>query len=219
MTTPPLRLTVAGALAGIVRPVALLFDEVRVVRAHARLDETLRQAAETAPNALVDVIAGVRAMYRRVGLDPTKIRPSSEALLRRVRRGESLPRINNVVDVGNWCSLEFQLPYGLYDADSLDGDVELRLGHPDERYEGIRKDEVHVAGRLVVADVHGAFGNPTSDSARTAVDTSTTRVLVVIHAPVDVDPAHVERAVDRTAARLAEFAGARLRARLGPIRA
>lgn len=219
MTTTPLRLTVAGALAGFVRPAGLLFDEVRVVRAHARLDGALRQAAETPPDAPVEVVAAVRAMYRRVGLDPTKIRPSSEALLRRVRRGESLPRINNVVDVGNWCSLEFQLPYGLYDADRVDGGVELRLGYPDERYEGIRKDEVHLAGRLVVADAHGAFGNPTSDSAKTAVDTSTTRVLVVIYAPGDVDPAHVERAVDRTAARLADFAAAHLRARLDPIHA
>lgn len=216
MTTTPPRLTVAGTLAGIARPAVLLFDEVRVVGAHARLDASLRQVTETtaAPDG---VIAAVRAMYRRVGLDPTKVRPSSEALLRRLRRGQSLPRINNVVDVGNWCAFEFQLPYGLYDADRVDRDVELRLGHPDERYEGIRKDEVHVAGRLVVADARGAFGNPTSDSARTAVDTSTTRVLVVIFAPVDVDPAHVERAVDRTAARLADFAGARLRARLDRI--
>ena len=73
-------------------------------------------------------IAAVRTMYKRVGLDPTKTRPSSEALLRRVRKGDSLPRINSMVDVCNWCSLEFQLPYGLYDAAQIDGDVELRIG-------------------------------------------------------------------------------------------
>ena len=72
--------------------------------------------------------AAVRAMYRRTGLDPTKRRPSSEALLRRVRKGEGLPRINTLVDVCNWCSLEFQLPYGLYDLDRVDGEVTLRLG-------------------------------------------------------------------------------------------
>ena len=70
----------------------------------------------------------VRTMYKRVGLDPTKTRPSSEALLRRVRKGDPLPRINSMVDVCNWCSLEFQLPYGLYDAARIEGDVELRLG-------------------------------------------------------------------------------------------
>ena len=54
-------------------------------------------------------------MYRRIGIDPTKTRPSSEALLRRVRKGDHLPRINTLVDLCNWCSFELQLPYGLYD--------------------------------------------------------------------------------------------------------
>jgi DNA/RNA-binding domain of Phe-tRNA-synthetase-like protein len=94
----------------------------------------------------------VRTMYKRVGLDPTKTRPSSEALLRRVRRGDTLPRINSMVDVCNWCSLEFQLPYGLYDAAQIDGDVDLRLGRPGESYPGIRKDQVNVAGRITLAD-------------------------------------------------------------------
>jgi DNA/RNA-binding domain of Phe-tRNA-synthetase-like protein len=76
----------------------------------------------------------VRTMYKRVGLDPTRNRPSSEALLRRVRRGDPLPRINSMVDVCNWCSLEFQLPYGLYDAARLEGDVELRRGRDGECY-------------------------------------------------------------------------------------
>ena len=79
------------------------------------------------------MVGAVRTMYKRVGLDPTKTRPSSEALLRRVRRGDSLPRINSMVDVCNWCSLEFQLPYGLYDASRIEGDVELRIGRDGVR--------------------------------------------------------------------------------------
>src|SRR3990172_9039197 len=100
-------------------------------------------------------------MYKGVGLDPTKTRPSSEALQRRVRKGDELPRINSLVDVINWCSLESQLPFGLYDLDKIEGDVTLRLGRDGEAYAGIRKDEVHVAGRLTLADAAGAFGNPT----------------------------------------------------------
>ena len=67
-------------------------------------------------------------MYKRVGIDPTKTRPSSEALLRRVRKGEPLPRVNAVVDICNWCSVELQLPYGLYDRGTSKATVELRLG-------------------------------------------------------------------------------------------
>ena len=91
-------------------------------------------------------------MYKRVGIDPTKTRPSSEALLRRVRKGDSLPRINSMVDVCNWCSFEFQLPYGLYDAAQIEGDVTLRIGRDGESYPGIRKDDVHVGGRIALVD-------------------------------------------------------------------
>ena len=96
----------------------------------------MRTSAESA-----DITAAVRTMYKRVGLDPTKTRPSSEALLRRVRKGDALPRINSLVDVINWCSLETQLPFGLYDLDRISGSVTLRLGASGEAYAGIRKDD------------------------------------------------------------------------------
>jgi DNA/RNA-binding domain of Phe-tRNA-synthetase-like protein len=147
----------------------------------------------------------VRAMYKRVGLDPTKRRPSSEALLRRVRKGDPLPRINSMVDVCNWCSLEFQLPYGLYDAEQIHGDVVLRRGADGESYPGIRKDEVHVGGRITLADDHGPFGNPTSDSARTMVTTSTRKALVVVFAPSSVDTAGLRRVLEATSTRMHEF--------------
>ena len=78
----------------------------------------MRSATESA-----DITAAVRTMYKRVGLDPTKTRPSSEALLRRVRKGDELPRINSLVDIINWCSLESQLPFGLYDLSKIVGPV------------------------------------------------------------------------------------------------
>jgi DNA/RNA-binding domain of Phe-tRNA-synthetase-like protein len=147
-------------------------------------------------------------MFRQFGVDPTKTRPSSEALLRRIRRGESLPRIDAVVDIGNWCSLETQLPYGLYDLDRIQGAVDLRLGAEGEEYAGIRKDVVHVAGRLLVADAVGPFGNPTSDSARTSVSSATRRVLVVIYAPATLPASVIDAAVVLTSERLKRYLGA-----------
>lgn len=148
-------------------------------------------------------------MYRRVGIDPTKTRPSSEALLRRVRKGLSLPRVNSVVDIINWCSVEFQLPYGLYDFARVSGAVTLRLGLVDEEYAGIRKDTVHLVGRLTLADEVAAFGNPTSDSARTMVTPATTEALVVVYAPREVEPARLSRVLETTAERIADIAGGR----------
>src|SRR5690349_19592952 len=200
--------TLAPELALIVRPGVLWLDGATVVEHEHRMDASLA-AAESAVRVQPPAeITAVRSMYKRVGLDPTKTRPSSEALLRRVRKGDPLPRINSMVDVCNWCSLEFQLPYGLYDAAHIDGDVVLRLGAEGESYPGIRKDDVHVGGRITLADARGPFGNPTSDSARTLVTPATTGALVVVFAPIEIEPRRLDRVVAVTAERMAEFTGA-----------
>jgi DNA/RNA-binding domain of Phe-tRNA-synthetase-like protein len=202
-------ITVHADVRAHVRPAWLVLDDVRVVDADGRLDAPLEAAAARMRTATesADLTAAVRAMYRRFGVDPTKTRPSSEALLRRVRKGDALPRINNVVDVCNWCSLEFQVPYGLYDLSKIDGPVELRVGGAGESYAGIRKDDVRVEGRLVLADAAGAFGNPTSDSARTMVTTAATSILTVIFAPAPVGAPDLARMLETTAARMLAFAG------------
>ena len=129
-------IVVAPGLAAIVRLGALVIEQVANASAEALLDPPLA-AAEAAVRAHPpEESQAVRAMYRRIGLDPTKTRPSSEALLRRVRKGDRLPRINTLVDICNWCSLEFQLPYGLYDVAALEPPVTLRMGHPGESYPG-----------------------------------------------------------------------------------
>src|SRR5262245_30001947 len=152
MRSPTLTFTLATELEDIVRPGVLWLEGAQVVERDPRLDSPLADAEAAVRAHPPDEIAAVRTMYKRVGIDPTKRRPSSEALLRRVRKGEPLPRINSMVDVCNWCSLEFQLPYGLYDAAFIDGDVVLRLGRDGESYPGIRKDDVHIGGRITLAD-------------------------------------------------------------------
>ncbi len=199
----------AAELAAVVRLGVLVVADVRVREADPGLDGPMAAAASRVRQAPPADTGAVRAMYRHVGIDPTKRRPSSEALLRRVLRGDPLPRVNTLVDVCNWCSLELQLPYGLYDLAALDGDIALRLGRDGEQYPGIRKDVVHVAGRLTLADARGPFGNPSSDSARSMVTTSTTRALVIIFAPAELPGARLSAALDLTAARALEFAGGR----------
>jgi DNA/RNA-binding domain of Phe-tRNA-synthetase-like protein len=199
-------LTVDPEVATIVRPAWFAAEPVRVVDRDEAL-EAARRAATARMRTLpepVDVIAAVRTMYKRVGIDPTKTRPSSEALLRRVRKGDELPVINSLVDIINWCSLETQLPYGLYDLDRIQGAVTLRLGREGEAYEGIRKAAVHVADRLTLADELGPFGNPTSDSARTMVTTATVRALVVIFVPAPLSEAVSAHAVALTRGRIVE---------------
>ena len=208
-----MRFTLAPDLSTIVRAGVIWLDGATVVERDARMDAPLA-AAEAAVRAHPpEEIAAVRTMYKRVGLDPTKTRPSSEALLRRVRKGDSLPRINSMVDVCNWCSLEFQLPYGLYDAARIDGDVELRIGLAGESYPGIRKDDVRVEGRIALADQRGPFGNPTSDSARTMVTTATTSAMLVVFAPREFEQGKLTHVLDATSRRMSEFTGCRETAR------
>jgi DNA/RNA-binding domain of Phe-tRNA-synthetase-like protein len=202
-----LTLTLAPDVASLVRPAWRVVERLVVRDREARLDEPLARAAAAMRVAAesADITAAVRTMYKRVGIDPTKTRPSSEALLRRVRKGDALPRINSLVDIINWSSLESQLSFGLYDADCVRGDVTLRLGRDGEEYAGIRKDVVHLGGRLVLADAAGPFGNPTSDSARTMVTTATTRALVVIFVPAPLPAAAGDRALALTCGRIDEY--------------
>ena len=200
-------MNVDESVAHIVRPASAELPAVKVVALHPLLDGPLVEAAERLRHSTeaADITSAVRTMYKRVGLDPTKHRPSSEALLRRVKRGDPLPRVNSLVDVINWCSAETQLPFGLYDANRMAGPVVLRLGRAGESYPGIRKDEVHVEGRLVLADERGPFGNPSSDSERTMVTESTTRAFVVVFAPANVASAVAERALALTLERVKTF--------------
>jgi DNA/RNA-binding domain of Phe-tRNA-synthetase-like protein len=203
-----MRFRVAPPLDNIIMPGVLAFDDLHIVERDELLDEPLAHAAESLRSGadLEPHLAATRSMYRRLGIDPTKTRPSSEALLRRVKKGEPLPRINTMVDLCNWCSAEFQLPYGLYDRDQIEGNVELRLGLDGEEYSGIRKDAVHLAGRPTLADGRGPFGNPTSDSARTMVTPRTTRALVVVFAPRAMSRAALDRILDATAERTLRYA-------------
>lgn len=209
-----MRFSVAESLRPIVCLNVLAFEGLAVVERGRRLDLALAEAERTVRLAPPVERDSVRAMYRAVGLDPTRRRSSSEALLRRVVKGGSLPRVNVLVDVCNWCSLEWQLPYGVYDLAHVVGDVELRLGNAGEEYPGIRKDLVHVEGRLTLADGLGPFGNPSSDSARTMVTLATAAALVVIYQPRGAGAFDGAKALELTAGRILEFAGGRETVRL-----
>ena len=186
-------------------PVPREFDE-ECVRTCARLVE---QHGDRAP-ADIPGVAETRTLFHRLGVDPTKTRPSSEALLRRVVQGRGLPRVNLAVDVCNLCSLEHQLPLGLYDRTLVKGTVRARAGHEGEGYAGIRKQRVNLAGRLLLADDEGPFGAPTSDSLRTAVTGGTTRLLVVVFCPVERAALHLSAMLEHLADSLARHASARV---------
>jgi len=157
----------------------------------------------------VEGVQTARALFRLLGIDPTKTRPSSEALLRRSLKGKSLYHINTLVDVGNWCSLDFLLPLGLYDTDTIAGDVVLRQGNDGESYQGIADKTVNVAGRYCLADEQGPFGSPVTDSLRTSITLNTTRAVMILFAPPDYDADTLVDHAQTAADRIVEICGGR----------
>jgi DNA/RNA-binding domain of Phe-tRNA-synthetase-like protein len=209
-----LSLAIAEELAGRVRlgwstidGLTVRAESADLVREIEAYGADLRRSYGGGPSAEVPGAADARELYKAVGLDPTKTRPSNEALLRRVLKGEALYRVNTLVDALNLASLRHQLPFGLYDAARLRPPVVLRRGAAGEGYEGIRKAHVNVDGRPVLVDQEGPFGNPTSDSARSSITLQTREALVVCYAPTAVGTARLQRVVDETAALLVRHCG------------
>lgn len=183
----------------------------------AALEADLRHRHAGREPSAIEGLREARTLYKSFGMDPSRHRPSSEALLRRVLQGKGLYRLGNVVDCCNFASLSFLLPIGLYDVARIRGDIELRLGAANEQYPGIRKDMVHVADRLALFDAEGPFGSPTSDSLRTCADAGTTTLLAVVMATARYPATAMSAHLDSLAAVFARHCGARLtwRALLG----
>jgi DNA/RNA-binding domain of Phe-tRNA-synthetase-like protein len=214
------RFELDAALAGRLRVGLLVIEGVGVHDADAALAAeidaecaALRARYGQGKSSEVPGTEDARTLYKALGIDPTKTRPSNEALLRRALKGEPLYRVNTLVDALNLVSLREQLPFGLYDLDRVKPPVRLRLGAAGEAYEGIRKGPVHVEGRPVLVDADGPFGNPTSDSLRTSITLATTRCLVVAYAPASFTPKRLDGVLDRTAAALTRACGGQATAR------
>jgi DNA/RNA-binding domain of Phe-tRNA-synthetase-like protein len=79
-------------------------------------------------------IAAWREAYRRFGARPSDFRASVEALARRVLRGDELPAINALVDIGNLICLRYVVPVGVHPVPAGAGALCLRLAQPADRF-------------------------------------------------------------------------------------
>src|SRR5215510_1205697 len=134
----------------------------------------------------IPTVKAVRTIFHRTGVDPTRYRPSSEALLRRVVKGKGLYFINSVVDVVNYFSLKTLLPMGVFDADCVKPPMEFRAGRKGETYQGVGRDVLNLEGFPLLADAEGPFGSAVSDSVRTRVTDRTTHLFWVTFVPTGI---------------------------------
>ncbi|HET9766037.1 MAG TPA: phenylalanine--tRNA ligase beta subunit-related protein [Thermoanaerobaculia bacterium] len=153
----------------------------------ARGATTLAARERLSGRNLVDfpVVAEVRRLFREAGTDPTRYRPSSEALLRRVLKGEELPAIHPLVDLNNCVSVALVVPSCVMAEGSFAPPVRLRRGRSGERMESLRGD-FDLAGKPLLEDARGPFGTPITDSLRVAVEAQTERAWMVVYLPASV---------------------------------
>jgi DNA/RNA-binding domain of Phe-tRNA-synthetase-like protein len=107
----------------------------------AELVRMLREAEESVRSRLnleqiveEPRIKSWREAYRAFGAKPSEHRSSVEAMARRALRGDELPAISALVDIGNVISLRHLLPAGGHAIDLLNGDIELRFATGDEDF-------------------------------------------------------------------------------------
>lgn len=153
-----------------------LWDEINTLEAKFK--------AELTTETLKDIsgIAATRRVYRACGKDPSRYRPASEALIRRVLQGKALYQIDTLVDLINLASMAFGYSIGGFDADKFVGNtLTLGIGKEGEPYEGIGRGMINIHGLPVYRDEIGGVGTPTSDHERTKITIDTTHLLVLIN--------------------------------------
>ncbi len=118
--------------------------------------------------------------YKKLGKDPSHTRLACEALLRRMIKGDDLYRLGDIIDLGNILSIETMRSVCVVDLDKIASDVTIRIGNKDDIYFGINRGQINVDKIPLYTDKIGPFGNPTSDTDRTKVTSSTENILIMV---------------------------------------
>lgn len=144
--------------------------------------EKFRQTLTTDTVKDISAIAATRRVYKTCGKDPSRYRPSSEALIRRVLQGKQLYQIDTLVDLINLASITYGYSIGGFDAGKFSGDtLSLGVGREGEPYEGIGRGMLNIAGLPVYRDAIGGVGTPTSDNERTKMGLATRRLVALVN--------------------------------------
>ncbi len=153
-----------------------LWDEINALGEQLKTDLTTESLKD------LSGIAATRRVYKACGKDPSRYRPSSEALIRRMLQGKSLYQIDTLVDLINLASIRYGYSIGGFDADRFVGEtLTLGIGRDGEPYEGIGRGLINIAGLPVYRDAAGGVGTPTSDHERTKITLRTTHLLVLVN--------------------------------------
>ena len=126
-------------------------------------------------------ISATRQVYRKLGKDPNRYRPSAEALCRRICKGVGIQRVSTLVDIINLISIRSGFSIGGFDAKKIQGDLRLEVGTASDIFQAIGRGILNVEGLPLFKDAEGGIGTPTSDNERTKLTMETRRLLMIIN--------------------------------------
>jgi DNA/RNA-binding domain of Phe-tRNA-synthetase-like protein len=140
-------------------------------------------------------VAALRRLFKAAGTDPTRYRPSSEALLRRLLKGEEMPAISPLVDLNNCLSTRLAVPCCVMAEGALSPPFLFRAGRAGESYESLR-GPFNLEGKPLLLDSVGPCDAPITGSQRVKVTPETQRAWLVAYLPAGVvSPERAERAI------------------------
>ena len=150
-------------------------------------------------------IAATRKIYKTLGKDPNRYRPSAEALCRRIVRYIPIYKVSMLVDIINLVSIRSGYSIGGFDLDKIQGDIQLGVGTKEDVFEAIGRGLLNVEGLPLYRDSIGGIGTPTSDNERTKISMGTKKLLIVINGYSGIG--RLQEAVDYAIQLLKKYAG------------
>ena len=150
-------------------------------------------------------IEATRRIYKTLGKDPNRYRPSAEALCRRIIRGIPIYKVNTLVDIINLVSIRSGFSIGGFDIAKINGNIVLGVGTKEDEFEAIGRGLLNVEGLPLFRDTLGGIGTPTSDNERTKIVDTTTELLLVLNGYSG--KAGLVEAVDHANRLLSKYAG------------
>ncbi|HET7658367.1 MAG TPA: phenylalanine--tRNA ligase beta subunit-related protein [Bacillales bacterium] len=175
-----------------------------------RFDYFQEELALRMENKTIADISGLaewRKVFKTLGIDPSRYRPSAEALYRRLKKGNKLPVIQSAADLNNYISLKHEIPLGIYDLDQIMAPIEIRMGHEEDEYVGINGRTMNMAGKLLSADEKGAFGSPIVDSKRAMTTEKTRNALHLVYLKPSTNKNEAEKILAEIAASFEQIHG------------
>ncbi len=123
-----------------------------------------------------------RDFYWRIGIDPTKIRPAGEALVRRILAKKPFPRISPAVDAYNLASIETFIALSGYDYSKLLFPLTIRFASPQDMFKGIGMSEYEKlkGNEIIVSDRDKIICiYPYRDAELSKINWNTTKILIL----------------------------------------